>query len=95
MATKTVTARLDISYADAARALVLAKVDRYRAAARVSDSTVGRRSKCHSGFVATIRRGEGVTLDKLARLEEWLNANIPAAEAEAAPPRRAAGKLAA
>ncbi len=60
------------TYTDALRALVLRMVDDYASRNEASDSGISRRALGDSEFVGRLRRGENVTIEKLARLELWL-----------------------
>jgi hypothetical protein len=67
------------THAEAARAAIIAKIDRCKLARDIADSGIGRAALSDSMFVGRLRRGENVTLDKLNRLELWLDTALAAA----------------
>jgi hypothetical protein len=69
------------THAEAARAAILAKVDRCKAEKGIADSGIGRAALSDSMFVGRLRRRENVTLVKLDRLERWLDEALAAPQA--------------
>ena len=68
------------THAEAARAAILAKIDRCKATKGIADSGIGRAALSDSMFVGRLRRGENVTLEKLNRLERWLDHALTGAQ---------------
>ncbi|WP_156295604.1 hypothetical protein [Methylobacterium aquaticum] len=60
------------TYADALRDIVIRMVDDHRARHGGSDSGISRQALKDSDFIGRLRRGENVTVEKIARLELWL-----------------------
>lgn len=61
---------------DRAIRIVLSKVELYAERSGLAESTIGRHALSDSLFIKKMRTGWGFTVDKMKRLEQWLDLNL-------------------
>lgn len=54
------------------RLALLARIDRFQAATKMTDSRISRSAVHDTEFVTRLRLGRNVTIAKISRLETWL-----------------------